>query len=213
MYECLFSTWRYFIGRRSIQAASAPGDIARFFGDNRQLYPQSTIKFMASDIRNEVSYRVNLKNNVMTYGFNSRKDALSLISEYLISHRPSFDRKWLSSNRFLVDMAGEQVTVEKNKSALNLLEPGDWHTYMGWVLLADALDPSREVYLKYTAENGETKEESKVCTCRYVLNMDSSGNYKCVIRYTDVESFLSSGNGSMYLTPEYITEIKNLTIE
>lgn len=210
MDECLFSSWRYFIGRHSIQASMFPDDIARFLGENKGVFTEDRIKFMASDIRREVTDHIRWRDNVSVSGFNDHTDALSLISTEIMQWIA--DRKikgisdiWLSRHKFYVDLASERVFIsdyESDKEYPNVLCLEDWRTYEKWILLANTMDPHRLVevdhYGKYT---------KYVCNHRYVLSDPEDGLYEICIEYNDVYSYMESGRSSIYLSPEFITKV------
>lgn len=210
MDECLFSSWRYFIGRHSIQASMFPDDIARFLGENQNIFTEDRIKFMASDIRREITDHIRWRDNVSVNGFNDRVDALSLISTEIMQWIA--DRKikgisdiWLSNHKFDVDMASERVFIseyESDKKYQNTLCLGDWGTYEKWILLANTMDPHR--FAKILHEGDTT---TYVCNHRYVLSDPEDGLYRVWIKYNDISSYLNSGNSSIYLSPEFITDI------
>ena len=211
MDECLFSSWRYFIGRHSIQASMFPDDIARFLGENKGVFTEDRIKFMASDIRREVTDHIHWRDNVSVSGFNDHTDALSLISAEIIQWIA--DRKikgisdiWLSRHKFYVDLASERVYIsdyESDREYQNTLCLEDWRTYEKWILLANTMDPHRLVDVHY---HGHCMEY--VCSHRYVLSDPDSGLYKIDIKYNDVQGYMDSGKSSIYLAPEFITDLK-----
>lgn len=210
MDECLFSSWRYFIGRHSIQASMFPDDIARFLGENKGVFTEDRIKFMASDIRREVTDHIRWRDNVSVNGFNDRVDALSLISTEIMQWIA--DRKikgisdiWLSRHKFDVDLASERVYIsdyESDREYQNTLCLEDWRTYEKWILLANTMDPHRLVEVDHYG-----KHTGYVCNHRYVLRDTEDGLYEIYIKYNDVYSYMESGRSSIYLAPEFITKV------
>ena len=210
MDECLFSSWRYFIGRHSIQASMFPDDIARFLGENKGVFTEDRIKFMASDIRREVTDHIRWRDNVSISGFNDHTDALSLISTEIMQWIA--DRKikgisdiWLSRHKFYVDLASEKVYIsdyESDKEDKNTLCLEDWQTYEKWILLTNTMDPHRLIKVHHDAVT-----TTYVCNHRYVLSDPENGLYKICIKYNDVYSYMESGRSSIYLSPEFITKV------
>ena len=194
--SCLWMSYRYCIGRKTIAAACHAADIAKYV----HYLSKECREFMAHDIRREISDKIRWRDNVTVDGYNGKYDALSLIYKYMINHPETVEDK---NYHFYVNVdTGEVYTedrVPKESSYYTSLL--DEHTdYIRWIKLANFCDDSNHKIVHVDYEGEEKDIECIEYPCVYQKEI--------TIRYTDVETFPKNSYVDRFIAHEYIKSVR-----
>ena len=193
--DCIWMSYRYCIGRRTIAAAAHANDIARHV----HYLSKERRQFMAKDIRSEISSHIHWLPNVTVEGYEYKCDALTLIYKYMMDHpETKEDEKfhfYVNVNTCTVEVEPvEKVKEGYHEKLLNL-----YVDYIGWIKLANYLDEDNYV-------NIDVEYEGEKST---LVGFSFPGVYQNEIRllYTSAENFKNKSSITSYIAPEYIKEI------
>lgn len=194
--DCIWMSYRYCIGRRTIAAAAHANDIARHV----HYLSKERRQFMAKDIRSEISSHIHWLPNVTVEGYEYKCDALTLIYKYMMDHpETKEDEKfhfYVNVNTCTVEVEPvEKVKEGYHEKLLNL-----YVDYIGWIKLANYLDEDNyvEVDIEY---------EGKQMTVKGFSYPDVFKD-EIKIHYTSTDKFVGNPSIISYIAPEYIKAIR-----
>ena len=193
--DFIWMSYRYCVGRGSIAAGYHPQTIADVIINNPDLLTEERLKFMSSDIRNEVMTQLKWKDCIDENGW-IRNRNWDFFTECLCHKDVSSDFK---NKYFYVNHEDGTISVEDKELKYTL--DSDYHDLVPWIKLANFLD--KETYKKVTVQyikNDELVTETKVC---YSYPAKIDGKYIKV--WTDVNNFSVIQS---YIIPEYIINIE-----
>lgn len=150
--DCIWMSYRYCIGRHTIAAAMHAPQIAKFLDANPDILSEDRKKFMAGDIRREVSDVLQWRDDVHVQGFAENVDAATLLLQHITENHLDMTQDW----KFDVDLRTETVQSQpaEKKPIVSLLS--DISDLLPWMKLANWLDPHEEITYEY---EGERKTE------------------------------------------------------
>jgi hypothetical protein len=211
--DCIWMSYRYCIGRRSIAACCHAGEIIKHGLD---WIPEDRREFTASDIRREINDSFAGGNVTVTSYGPAKFDVLTLIMQWYEKNPLSEDlypmrglvTKHFNDHHFYVDCNEGKVSVEPiSETAKKMLYLSEYGTifskysdYLGWIKLANILDKKR--YLITT--NFDGKEEEFECISYAQARFDGS-----VVQtvYATVDKVKENPFIDSYICEEYITRI------
>lgn len=194
--DCIWMSYRYCIGRKTIAASSHAGNIVQY---TRYLSKERK-QFMAKDIRREISSQIHWRPNVTVEGYEDKYDALSLIYKYMMDHPETQDDE---KYYFYVNVSTGSVEaepIEKIKEGYHEKLTNLFIDYIGWIKLANYLDEDNYV-------NIDVEYEGKKST---LVGFSFPDVYQNEIRllYTSAENFNNKSSITSYIAPEYIKSVR-----
>lgn len=198
---CIWMSYRYAIGRKSITSVSHAEDIFKhldWISEDRR-------KFTAEDIYNEINTKAGFSDNLMISFDGSRQtDVFSVLFEWFAQHPELCTSEYYRNHVFRVDLTtGDVDPRELDKPTY---EYGtifhEYSDYEGWIKLAKIL--SGETYDVTVEIAGET--EVKQCVMWWAVINLGEGKFRIEKKY----SIKDDRFPRWYISPEYIKEIKKL---
>lgn len=197
---CIWMSYRYAIGRKSIASVSHARDIARhldWIPDNRK-------EFTGKDMMKEINDKLNWYPNVHFESFNNdTNDAFSIIFKWFMDNPQEDPVKFFQSSMWYINVdRGEIVAIddytgEINPYLYNIFS--DYSDFEDWIKLANMLlNKTKKVTIEY-----EGKIETR--DCYSWIDCKTYGNkVELDTKYADV----SRGFPTWYIAPEFITSIE-----
>lgn len=203
--DFIWMSYRYCIGRKTIAAHMHSDSIANLINMNPNMLSDERRKFMAHDIRREVSDRVHWCNNVSVKGEPNHADALTKLVEKLATIPDEVTAPhFFHTHKFVIDFYENEVYIDPTP----LQNPGaqftlnDISDLMNWVRLAEWLDPHYKLKL--------TDGSEKICI-RYPSTYRDEGNFeRPVLRYVDLDTYIKNTVVETYYNPSNIVKIEKI---
>lgn len=157
---CLWSSWRYFIGRKTIAASMHASEIAALINNHSNDFPEDRKRWMASDIRNEINRHLSGYINVNIQGVCDHIDAFSVLGTFIEQHLKDnnlhledthghpegtgvLDPRWY---RWEIDLTDQSVVMTKSREymdyGIRIFE--ETLNLTPWIKLAGFLDPTHK---------------------------------------------------------------------
>lgn len=200
---CIWMSYRYAIGRKSIAAVTHAKDIAKHI----DWIPIESRDFASEDITNEINNHIRFASNIKYVNFynencSRRITAYEILFKYLYENPEYLDNKMFESQKWIIDFKNKTVThtqLDKPENSSFILD--DYFSYKDWIGLAKIL---RKETVKITAVNeGHTKIFDAYEYFDYIYE---NGIRKLVKRYSASADGLMSG---YYIAPEFIKSIND----
>lgn len=200
---CIWMSYRYAIGRKSIASCMHAKDIA----DHISWIPENRRSFTAMDITREVNDKINWYKNVLVKGYSDNiMDVFSVLFQWFIDNpqdRPVdyfMSHNWnVDVDKGLVDISDRDDIPSKNEYGF-YYEPDifhDYSDYRDWVNLARFIKGATHI-VTVEFDGKVTNEE---CIEWYDCNVQG-GQVTIEKKYTRATEF-----PKWYLAPEYIKNI------
>lgn len=224
---CLWASTRYFIGRHTIAAHYHASDIAKFLSANSEIISQNRRKFLAKDIRSEITDRLRFQNNIHITGFPTTIDALSVLCLWIDNHLKQNDLK-IELNSEAEELPGKfnpschewYIDFEKMVVTMSPLAPEHAKCKMNfrellsdmdvWIKLAEYLDPHNVVTINSNFENPD-EPIPQVFEC---IQYPTYGRYEgddfdhLHMAYCSLEKYADNPFVNAYFDPSLIISIK-----
>lgn len=214
----IFSSCRYYIGRKSIQAAYAPADIVNFLKTNNKDYKlmsQDRLRFFAKDIREEINRLVGWCDHIQVDGHQNEgcPDALTLLVEGIVNHINKYNLQFTTESRlgdgsfnpddhnWTINLQTREVEFEMfpERKREPITKIRDLIMDLdNWVKLAGWLDPT-EVIGHKEAEAGLSGFAWPSIYCY------EPGVQNIALRHIDVIKYAENPIRGVYYDPEQIT--------
>ena len=190
--DCIWMSYRYCIGRHTIAAAMHAPQIAKFLDMNPTIFSEDRKKFMAKDIRQEISDALRWRDDVYVQGFAEDVDAATLLLQYVTENHLDMTRDW----KFDIDLRTETVQARpaEKKSITNLLN--DISDLLPWIKLANWLDPQEMLTYEADEMNGIIKTEPGFTF--YMIGRDIT------VHQTTCEAYSKNPFIDVYIDPIYL---------
>lgn len=202
---CIWMSYRYAIGRKSISAVSHARDIAQhvdWISENRR-------EFTAKDIINEVNDRISWYTNIhIEPYFREDNDIFSVLFDWFLANPQEDMIKYFVEHEWHVNLATQYVEVRERENPPQRNEHGfyydqdifnEYSDYKDWINLAR--------FLKGPTHIATVEYEGKVSEIPVIewYSCNTWGGGPIVIEkcYTDAKEF-----PKWRIAPEYITNIK-----
>lgn len=198
---CIWMSYRYAIGRKSIASVSHAEDIFKhldWISEDRR-------KFTAEDIYNEINTKAGFSDNLMISFDGSRQtDVFSVLFEWFSQHPELCTSEYYRNHFFSVDLTtGDVDPRELDKPTYEYSTIfHEYSDYEGWIKLAKIL--SDETYIVTTEYEGKT--ETNECVMWWAVSNLGEGKFSIEKKY----SIKDNRFPRWYIAPEYIKEIKKL---
>lgn len=191
---CIWMSYRYAIGRRSIASVNHAYDIIKYgydwIADHRK-------EFTASDIRSEINHRFSWHDNITKEGYDNYFDVISCIAKYMYNQNVTDPEIYFNTHHWIVNVnTGLVFADELHGVHTHVFFQTEFHDYQPWILLANVLDQKRKVILDVTYKSKHIEYE---CFMHYIVS--SNGIEK---RYVPIKDFLQKPYPTKYINPEYI---------
>lgn len=198
MEDFIWMSYRYCIGRHTIAACTHADTIAQLYFDNPSVLSEERLKFMALDIREEVTNQLSWKKGLHIEGNSFRKDIFSPLMLALNDY-PEHSKKV-----FYFDADTDKIVEVKEDNSLYAFETldTDYMDLIPWVRLSNLFDSDTHVHV--TVEfNGETK----VYHCYpWPLQYKQERETKYEIVYSTIDTLPCKGS---HISSEYIKSIES----
>jgi hypothetical protein len=228
MDSMIFSSCRYYIGRHTIAAHCAAGELGAFLRENPDCLSPDRRRFLAKDIRDQINNVLQFSSNVQVNGFAEygHPDALVLLTRKMVELMKEHNLV-LGTDDFKNDLVPGELNPSKYKWEIDLyngvVEFEEWKNRTEgnqfpinyrelvsdlsvWSQLAGWLDP----YLTVSATNPDGQQITEVegfefpSTGRYVFE-----DFEHVhLNIVDCGTYANRTVGESYIAPEFITEVK-----
>ena len=191
---CIWMSYRYAIGRRSIASVTHAYDIIKhgydWISENRK-------EFTASDIRSEINNRFSWHDNVAKEGYDDHFDVISCIAKYMYNQNVVDPEIYFNTHYWIVNVNNGLVFADELiREHTHVYFQTEFHDYQPWILLANVLDQKRKVLLDVTYKSKRTSYE---CFMHYIVSSDGVEK-----RYVPIKDFLQQPYPTKYINPEYI---------
>ena len=202
---CIWMSYRYAIGRKTIAAVTHAEDIARHI----DWIPENRREFTAEDILRTINGQTNwMFKNVKVFGIEAQYDVFSVIFEWFYNNPQEDMENYFMEHIWYVDLkAGEVYKIESRPDAPQRNEYGhytdstlysEYHDYLPWIKLAKFIKgATHEVTLNST-------NEVIPATC-WIDVVHVGENKEIKIKYSNAKEF-----PKWYISTEYIKKIKKL---
>lgn len=201
---CIWMSYRYAIGRKSIVSVTHAEDIAKHLD---WIHPERR-EFTAKDIIKEINDKINWYKNIHYTSYrNEDHDVFSIIFEWYLKYPQENKVKHFVEHEWYIDIDNNRVVEIKDREDPPQARDGyyyienifnDYSDYVGWVNLALMLfNRTKQITLEFDGKT-EIKEayEWYDCTCW-------GNEIKIQKKYSEVGSF-----PKWYFAPEYIKDVK-----
>ena len=156
---CIWMSYRYAIGRKSIASVMHAEDIAKHI----DWIPEDRREFTAQDIIREVNDKINWYKNIHMDSYTmSENDIFTVIFEWFLNNPQDDPQKFFVEHEWYVDLAKKTIDVEVRENPPQCNQYGfyskdniftDYSDYKGWVNLAKFLKgATHEVTVHYEGE-------------------------------------------------------------
>ena len=196
--DCIWMSYRYCIGRHTIAAAMHAPQMAKFLDMNPNVISEGRKKFMAKDIRQEISDVLNYRDDVSVDGFVEDVDAATLLLQHVVENHLDISQNW----KFEIDLGMKTVYSypSEGTSSTDLFQ-FFISDLLPWVKLANWLDPQEQITYRY---KGETKTEPGF-TFYSVLKDITAHKITC-------SKYAENPYATTYIDPKYILNEQNSCI-
>ena len=202
---CIWMSYRYAIGRKTIAAVTHAEDIARHI----DWIPENRREFTAEDILRTINGQTNwMFKNVKAKYTAANHDVFSVIFEWLYENAPEDPERFFMEHIWEVDLNfGVVISVNYRPDAPQRNEYGyytdstlysEYNDYLPWIKLVKFLKgATHEVTLNSTDE--------VISATRWIDVVHVGGNKEIKIKYSNAKEF-----PKWYISTEYIKKIKKL---
>ena len=191
--DLIWMSYRYCIGSHTIAAAHHADTIKNVIQQNKDAFSGDRLKFYARDIRDCINSILHWRDDISIEGFANNWDTYSALLYEVSKHDNPQELK------FTIDTYNKTIYTDPLGKENKCSSDYDYHDFIRWVKLANWLDDSCH---RIVVTNFKGKVEEHICFS-YPIRI---GN-----KYKQVWSELDSSLGiDLYITNEYITEIKEL---
>lgn len=167
--DFIWMSYRYCIGRKTIAAAMHAETIARILIHNRELFKNKIEQFV-NDIRNEINYVLNCKNDVIINGF-PKEDVFSKLC-YAYKPDKNWKYEYSKGEVFIIDNVKNS---EDTPSIYHSDFTRDYIDIVPWVKLANLLDEtSHKTFIVKDPTDGQIKE----CVCYPYPKQKNDGTFE-----------------------------------
>ena len=204
---CLWMSYRYAIGRKSIAAVSHASEIAKHL----DWIPDDRWEFTAEDILREVNQSVGWTDNLSIMGLDGHRktDVFSVLFSFIEKNPTYMSHDMFNKHHWVINLDNGNVSVMEKEEPTNKLLTifYDYNDYRDWIKLAKILkNETVNVTLEY---NGETVVEECYEFWECSLN---DGEVSLNKRYSKVRGMDNrKGHDFMigwYISPEYIKNVE-----
>ena len=201
--DCIWMSYRYCIGRKTIAANMHAADIVKY-GDD--WISENRRQFTARDIRSNINDMVSWADNIKRDGYTHNYDIPSCILKYLFDNKIENKMDFYLNHRFEVNVEFGTVDVYD----YDRKTPNEWDTYQSilreysdyepWIKLANYLDISKHKSIKVDYK----KIHDILCFDHYHID------YQDVIshNYIGIDHYKENPYINSYISPEYIKNDK-----
>lgn len=202
---CIWMSYRYAIGRKTIAAVTHARDIAMHL----DWIPENRREFTAEDILRTINGQTNwLFKNIKVIGVEARYDVFSIIFEWFYNNPQEDMEKYFMEHIWYVDLkTGEVYKIESRTDAPQRTAYGnytdstifnEYHDYLPWIKLVKFIKgATHEVTLNSTKEI--------ISATRWIDIVHVGENKEIKIKYSKATEY-----PEWYISPEYITKINKL---
>lgn len=204
---CLWMSYRYAIGRKSIAAVSHASEIAKHL----DWIPDDRWEFTAEDILREVNQSIGWTDNLSIMGLDGyrKTDVFSVLFSFIEKNPTYMSHDMFNKHHWVINLDNGNVSVMEKEEPTNKLLTifYDYNDYRDWIKLAKILkNETVNVTLEY---NGETIVEE--CYEFWECSL-SNGEVSLTKRYSKVKGMDNrKGHDFMigwYISPEYIKNVE-----
>lgn len=211
--DCLFSSWRYFIGRHTIAAASHPDGIANFIKENPDLFPKERLEFFGKDIRRCCNDVISWTDGIIMHAeqsaSNDYNDALiqlvKAVQKFFEGREINLDE--LKHTRFKVWLDNDEVEYSHSDNVMywSLFELiGD---LTPWIKLAGYFCPNYLITYKDPG-GGEIIEPGFAFPSIYKTQVDEGWHLD--IDYETCSDYIVNPFLNRHINPDYIIKIEKI---
>lgn len=198
---CIWMSYRYAIGRKSIAACSHAEDIFKHL----DWITEDRREFTAEDIYSEINDKVGWTDNlVLSFEGNRKIDVFSVLFEWFSQNPHLMTSEYWNSHIFKVDLETGHVDAretDKKSSSWPSTIFHEYSDYESWIKLAKIL--SGETYEVTVEFDGKTD----VKQCIMWWSVDTyGGNIKIEKKYSEKDERFPR----WYISPEYIKDVKKI---
>jgi hypothetical protein len=199
---CIWMSYRYAIGRKTIAAVTHARDIAMHL----DWIPENRREFTAEDILRTINGQTNwLFKNVKMFGIEAQYDVFSIIFEWFYNNPQEDMEKYFMEHIWYVDLkTGEVYKIESRTDAPQRNEYGsytdttifrEYHDYLPWIKLVKFIKgATHEVHLN-------TADPKVIKAIKWI----DVNNNEIKIKYSKAKEY-----PEWYIGYEYITKINKL---
>lgn len=204
---CIWMSYRYAIGRKSIASVTHAQDIA----DHIDWIPENRRDFTAFDIIREVNTRFKWYKNIHVDGFESQDNPIAItdmLFEWFIKNPQDDYVKFFMEHDWYIDFYNMTVEIDDVKTPPNKTEYGDYYDpnifndyidYKNWIKLAK--------YLKGYTHIATVEYDGKIEEIP-VIEMYNCTTYGGEIKIDKIYHKADEFRDWWYIIPEYISNIK-----
>ena len=194
--DCIWMSYRYCIGRKSIAACTHAYDIIKYgldwISENRK-------EFTAKDIRSSINDHMRWSDNIEVCGYDNKYDVLSCIIKYLIDNNIADPKEYYYKHKWIVNVNTGSVCTEDWEGKLPTNIFTDYSDYEPWIKLAELLDKSKHINIKTKYNDVITQHE---CIKLYRIDYQS----KLRIDFVDCNLLKINPYLHSYINKEYIID-------
>ena len=213
MDSCLFSSWRYYIGRSTIASYYHAIDIVRFFLEYPDVFSEERKIFMGQDIRTMINEKLHWNDHTSVEDsiYPNSGDGLSYlvqgVKEYFGDEE--YDDKKLKDMKFDVNcITGEVIWKKLEKESYDFYLSSMITDYITWIRLAGFLKPTHMITYEYKGETKTVPGFMQPSIDRSVT--DGKMKVTIGINWCTVDAVSHNPSATNYIAPEYIKEIKKI---
>jgi hypothetical protein len=204
---CLWMSYRYAIGRKSIAAVSHAAEIAKHL----DWIPEDRWEFTAEDILREVNQSIGWTDNLSIMGLDGHRktDVFSVLFSFIEKNPTYMSHDMFNKHHWVINLDNGNVSVMEKEEPTNKLLSifYDYNDYRDWIKLAKILkNETVNVTLEY---NGETVVEE--CYEFWECSL-YNGEVSLTKRYSKVRGMdTCKGHNFMigwHISPEYIKNVE-----
>lgn len=222
----VFSSCRYYIGRHTIAAHAAAGELAELLRDNPTLFSKERRQFLAQDIRDRINDVLRWHPLIHIDGFAApqKPDALVLLVEAIRNRLEETNQHYVEPNigepyihdefnpmqyKWNIDVAAGKVSISEMKDAITH-EPMKFSELVSdlavWSALAGWLDPYLEIHASCGTDAIDGKGFYIPSISQYM-----GGTYpKVQLLVSDQETYIKNPHQRVYIADECITSLTTL---
>ena len=203
---CIWMSYRYAIGRKSIASVLHASDIAQHI----DWIPENRRDFTARDILNEVNDKINWMKNVHIDFYGKEEcDVFSVVFEWFMNNPQEDPIKYFMDHEWHINLQTRQIYIEDRKEPPVRNEHGfyydadifnDYSDYKGWVNLSKFIKGPTHIA---TVDFNNKIEEIPVI--EWYDCCTAGGEVTFQKKYSKADEL-----PGWYLSPEYITDIKEI---
>lgn len=224
MDSLIYSSCRYFVGRKTIQAACAASDLAKFFAENPDIMGPERKQFLAQDIRREINQQLQFCRNLTVEGYErpGKPDALTLWVDAVVkelektgkffdrdrskspegAYSPDWDSWTINIEtgevRSMVDVRSNTVGFSDIYELVLDLVP--------WIKLAGYLDPTELI----TAGDDDEILNAPGFAFPVIGRYINEEHHHIAIHHETVEQYIKNPVINSYVADEYIKSINSI---